>query len=378
MRFLLSFLIIALVSIRPLSAQAGSSAAGRDSVVHAFVPVFGYSSNEGLILGGLYNRFDYTQNIRPFNNYLEASALVSFKGFVKIEGKYEQTRSFGRPIRSELEAFIRRDINNFFGLGNNTSFSRSRWEEEYYYFRSVSIGLNYQAQKALYEEGENRLDLLAGAGTEYHIPYTRMDASSFARLMPNGSEGGWVNYLKGGLIWENRDHEFDPHHGNRVEFELRFSPKLISTYGLTTARLELQQYFYLFNRITIANRLELRHAAGDVPFWEMSTLGDDVTLRGYPFNRFQGNSSIAYTLELRTWLIRFPQFYNLKFGGQLFTDTGRVFTPQDDLSDLFEGYKQTFGFGGAMSIFSPDLILRGDIGFSPDMTQIYIGVGYGF
>nr|WP_240894711.1 BamA/TamA family outer membrane protein [Fodinibius halophilus] len=191
-------------------------------------------------------------------------------------------------------------------------------------------------------------------------------------------KGGWVNNLNTGFVWENRDSEFDPTKGNRAELEVRFAPGIISEYSFTTARLELRQYFQLFNWITFANKLEARHAAGDVPFWELSTLGDAYTLRGYPLNRFKGNSSLAYTLELRTWLIEFPELYNLKFGGQLFTDTGRVFTGQDDINDLFEGYKQTIGFGGAMSVFTPDFILRGDIGFSEDVTRIYIGVGYLF
>ncbi len=147
---------------------------------------------------------------------------------------------------------------------------------------------------------------------------------------------------------------------------------------MTTARLELRQYFYLFNWLTIANRLEARHAGGDVPYWEMSTLGDSQTLRGYPLNRFKGKSSVAYNLELRGWVLQFPEFYNLKFGTQLFTDVGRVFTGSDDFDDLFEGYKQTVGFGGAMSIFNPDFILRGEIGFSEDVSRIYIGVGYMF
>ncbi len=160
--------------------------------------------------------------------------------------------------------------------------------------------------------------------------------------------------------------------------EIRFSPDLISSYQLATARVELRQYFQLFNWLTVANRLEARHAQGDVPYWEMSTLGDSYTLRGYPLNRFRGNTSLAYTLELRSWIVKFPRMHNLKFGVQFFTDTGRVFTEQDDLNDLFEGYKQTVGFGGAMSIFNPDFILRGEIGFSEEVSRIYIGVGYLF
>lgn len=352
---------------------------GPDSVSTALVPVVSYSSNEGFVGGALFNRYDYRGNVEPFRNYLQSSALVSTKGFIEVEGRFEQTSSFGQDIRSIYEVFFRRYTTDiFFGQGNQSSFSESRWDNDYYYFESIAMGLSYTARKPLFQHKKRQLDLLAGLGSEYHIPYVSQDNSSFARRMPNGNKGGWVNYLKTGLVWENRDNEFDPHHGNYAEMALRYSPAFASSFGLASTRLELRQYFHLFDFVTVANRLEARHVTGDVPFWEYSTLGGENNLRGYPLNRFQGKTSLAYTLELRAWLLKFPQLYGLKFGGQLFTDTGRVFTGSDDFNDVFEGYKQTVGFGGAMSIFNPDFILRGEMGFSEDVSRIYIGVGYLF
>ncbi len=352
---------------------------GADSLSSALVPVVSYSSNEGFVGGALYNRYDYAGNIKPFKNYLQSSALVSTKGFIEVEGRFEQTQTFNRNIRSIYDTFFRRYTTDiFFGIGNQTSFSDTRWDDDYYYFESISVGLSYKARKPLYKAGNKQLDLQAGLGIEYYIPHVTQDNSSLNQLMPTGNDGGWVNYLNTGVIWENRNSEFDPNRGNYAEFELQYSPKFLSNYGLGKARFEFRQYFYLFDFLTIANRLEARHVMGDLPFWEMATLGGSNNLRGYPLNRFQGQSSLAYTLELRAWLVKFPQLYGLKFGGQLFTDTGRVFTGADDINDLFEGYKQTIGFGGAMSVFNPDFILRGEMGFSEDVTRIYIGVGYLF
>lgn len=353
--------------------------AGADSVTNALVPAFGYSSNEGFVAGAVYNRYDYRGNAKPFNNYLESSALVSTKGYIEVEGRYEKSRSFNRNFRSISDLFFHRYTTDvFFGIGNDVPFSQDRWEEEYYFYESVSFGLEYRIRKPVYSDSDSQLDIQGGVGTEYYIPYTTKSQSSFAQRQPVGSKGGWINSVNGGMIWENRNSEFDPREGNRAEVEVRLVPDLISSYALATARVELRQYFQLFQWLTVANRLEVRHAHGNVPYWEMSTLGGPETLRGYPLNRFQGNSSLAYTLELRAWILEFPQAYNLKFGGQLFTDTGRVFTSKDDFRDLFGGYKQTVGIGGAMSIFSPDFILRGEVGFSEDISRIYIGVGYLF
>jgi len=352
---------------------------GADSVSNAVVPVLSYSSTEGIVGGAVYNRYDFSGNVQPFRNFLQSSALVSTKGFVEIEGKYEQTHTFGKAIRTTVNAYFHRytaDI--FFGEGNQVPFSKSRWDNNYYYFQSVSIGLEYKLRKAIFSRGTSHFDWQLGLGTEYQVPYIKQDQSSFAQRMPHGYKGGWTDYLTTGFVWENRDSEFDPHHGNRAEFDFRYSPELISKYGLTSFHFEFRQYFYLLHWLTIANRLETRHVGGNIPYWEMSTLGGENNLRGYPLNRFMGNTSIAYTLELRAWILKFPQFYNLKLGGQLFTDTGRVFTGKDDFNDLFHGYKQTLGFGGAMSVFNPDFILRGEIGFSDEVTRIYIGIGYLF
>lgn len=378
-RYFLLIALFVLASAISVQAQVMESQVGQDSLSTALVPAVGYSSNEGLLGGLIFSRYDYRGNEQPFNNVLESSAIATTKGFIEVGATFEKTQSFGRELRSIADVyFYRYTQDQFFGVGNETSFSDQQWDDDYYFFRSIGFSLDYKIRKPIVKGEGSQLDLQFGATTEYHIPYVDQHQSSFAQQMPNGSDGGWVNGLSGGLIWENRDSEFDPQKGNRAELSFRGAPKWIGNYGLATARLELRQYFNLFDWLTVANRLEARHAEGDIPYWELSTLGDNNTLRGYPLNRFKGNTSLAYTLELRTWLLKFPDFYGLKFGGQLFTDTGRVFTEADNANDLFEGYHQTVGFGGAMSILNPDFILRGEIGFSEDVSRIYIGIGYMF
>lgn len=372
-------IIFVLIGVATANSQVMAPRMGPDSVTTALMPAAGYTSNEGAIGGIIFSRYDYRGNMQPFNNLLEMSAIATTKGFVEFETRYEQTRTFGRRIRSVADVFVYRyNRDTYFGVGNETSFSEDQWDNDFYFFESVGFGLHYKIRKPIVSKRDSQLDLQIGAATEHHVPYIRQDQSSFALQTPNGSKGGWINNINAGFIWENRDSEFDPHRGNRAELEMRLAPELISDYGLVTSRLELRQYFYLFNWLTVANRFEARYADGNIPYWELSTLGDKYSLRGYPLNRFKGDGSIAYTLELRTWLLHFPDIYNLKFGGQLFTDTGRVFTEADNSDDLFEGYHQTFGFGGTMSIFNPDFILRGEMGFSKDVSRIYIGVGYMF
>jgi len=105
-------------------------------------------------------------------------------------------------------------------------------------------------------------------------------------------------------------------------------------------------------------------------------LGNEEGLRGYALNRFLGNSSVIYMAEMRTWVFSFLDD-QIKLGGHLFFDTGRVFSDSDS-SEFLKNWKQTWGMGGAMSLFNPDLILRGEIGISNESYRIYAGVGYTF
>lgn len=359
-------------------AQFLPKPAGPDSIRNAFLPVLSYSSDVGFVGGLIFNRFDYRGDTQPFRTYFNSMAVASTKGYVKVDARYERTQTFGRKLRSIAElSFSRLATDTYFGIGNTTTYSKQLWEEEYYYFESYSVGLDLKLRKVLQQNNGSQLDLLGGLSTEYQIPYVLQENSSFNQAMPNGSSGGFINYLTAGLIWENRDREFNPRSGNMAMLEIRVSPDLISDYALTTFRLDLRQYFYAWDFLTIANRLQMRHAEGDVPYWELPALGNNVSLRGYPLNRFRGNSSVSYNLELRSWMFTFPE-YRLKLGVQLFTDVGRVFTPDNDAGDLFRDYKQTFGFGGAMSLFSPDFILRSDMGFSDEVMRIYVGIGYAF
>lgn len=375
--------LFVLIDTHLAHSQQADSLEESDAIVSALVPAVGYTSTAGLIGGLAYNRYNYLGDIEPFKNYLKSSALVSVKGLVEINGSYDRTRNFGKPIRSVVSLYFRRfPRDNFFEMGNNSSFDSQHWEEGYYHFESISFGLDINLRRPIYNEGKKkkRLDLMGGIQTGYYIPYINKDPSSFSEAEPLGQQGGWFNFVKAGLDWENRDREFDSRRGNKAVLELRYAPDAISKYGMGSIYLDMRQYFQLFNQLKIANRLEARHAFGDVPYWELSTLADDDSnvLRGYTANRFRGKSSVAYTLELRSWVVQFPNFYKMKLGLQLFTDTGRVFTAENSLNDLLKGYKQTVGFGGALSVLSPDFVLRGDIGFSDEGSQIYVGVGYLF
>jgi hypothetical protein len=58
-------------------------------------------------------------------------------------------------------------------------------------------------------------------------------------------------------------------------------------------------------------------------------------------------------------------------------DGGRVFN-NENWDSLLIDHKFALGLGGVMSIFTPDFIMKAEIGFSEDGTGVYLGTGYSF
>ena len=84
---------------------------------YSFYPVFGYSSDIGFFGGGLFQRIDYADGIRPFLTNTIIDLTGSTKGQWVTSLEYEKTRMFGRPLRSrsEFKAF-RNPISNYLAL----------------------------------------------------------------------------------------------------------------------------------------------------------------------------------------------------------------------------------------------------------------------
>ena len=217
-------------------------------------------------------------------------------------------------------------------------------------------------------------------GIEYHETLARNDSTLYAFDQPFGSEAGWFNYLGTGIRYDSRNNEYRPSRGVNLSLRARWAPDLLSNdYPMSDITLDASGYFSfdLYWKWVVATLFVYKQTLGDVPFWNLANVTDGRLLRGYPQNRFIGNAILAHSLELRTWFLKWD-FYKIRMGAQIFTDRGRVFMDLEEAGELFQDYKQTVGFGGALSLGSPDFILRMDVGFSKEVYRIYVGIGYAF
>jgi hypothetical protein len=120
-----------------------------------------------------------------------------------------------------------------------------------------------------------------------------------------------------------------------------------------------------------------RHVAGDAPFWFLSDPGTNSTLRGYPFRRFLDKGAMTANVELRTWFYENEE-WAIRIGGYFFADAGRVFGSFSDYQHTFTDLHTTWGWAGTMSFFNPNFFIRGEMGYSREMSRFYMGVGYLF
>lgn len=345
----------------------------------SILPVLGYSSDTSLVGGGLFRRLNYGNfNDSPFLSDMRIDLTASLRGELLGGISYDRTRTFGSEIRSSMDFLVYRSkTSHYFGIGNNVPFEEDLYSEDYYLFEVRQADLMYRGRKTLAKYGfDGNFDLFADLNVTYLEALVTDEASMFAEEFESGT-GGWSNQLGLGFIADDRDSEFAPTEGYRYEVGTQFSHSVFgSDYNFSRYWVEMRHYLQLFDRIVLAQKIEGRHTIGDAPFWGLTTLGDEYGLRGFHLNRFRGDSSILHILEARTWLFSVWDD-GIRFGGQLFWDTGRVFSDFDS-AGFFDNWKQTYGFGGAISLFGPDMIIRGDVGFSPEATRIYAGVGYIF
>ena len=170
------------------------------------------------------------------------------------------------------------------------------------------------------------------------------------------SEGGWINTLKAGLMWDSRDNRPNPMKGLWSEIGVEMAPGFMGNdWSFSKLFITHRQYFTLVeNDLALVYRLGYQSTlSGDVPFFYQSQvitsmltgatsegLGGASTLRGVLRNRVIGDAFFMGNIELR-WKPFYFKLFNQDcyLGLNGFYDFGRV-TGEIGLPDDLES---TFG-----------------------------------
>ena len=355
-----------------------------DSTEIAFLPAIAFNSDLGFIAGGITSIYKYKNGIRPFYSYINVAGVFSTKGLASFEIALDKPFVFGTAMRLTSSIYTARFLEDtYYGIANYQKIEQDPPDgnPNYYLFQTFSSGFNGTLRiPASINSKKQQLDVLAILNLDYETPWDNGTERLISIQQPTGYTGGRTFMIGSGIIWEARDSEFNPTRGSYLETSFEMGNKLWgSSFNNLVVEHNMFHYltFHLIKDITLAHRFYAKLTSGETPYWKLAYAGDEQTLRGYPSQRFLDDNVAILNTELRTWLVEFPSV-DMKFGGNLFFDVGRTFPNGASLDTITNDLKYTFGFSGTASFFTPDFIIRGDVGFSEEGTGVYITTGYMF
>jgi len=355
----------------------------------ALLPQLGYGPDTGALAGLKYTHRDL----------LGSGATVDLDGVYAINGQQSYSVTLGSPFLLDdrllllARAYYFLDPQReFFGLGNNdqgpTPASTNLIQDA---GGSVTVGWRPYERLALSLEVGVRDVGIRNGERDGDIPFT---PERFPDL--TGIDGGTVVPIGLSLVWNNRDDLLRPTRGWRTIL------KALHTSGAFGSDFEYSQFIvdlgylrsFFENQVVLALRLNGEYIQAPperVPFWELSVLGGDDTLRGFFPNRFLGTSRVLLNGEVRFPITEFDFFglWQVDVDGVAFADTGRVFIDDDDLADEFTPDDDLlsriladfqYDYGGGLRIaLSNALVARIDVGFSDEETAlVYLEFGQTF
>lgn len=306
----------------------------------------------------------YIFHVKDKDNSLDQQATRA--SYLRFTANYTQNKQ--SDFWSEWSVFTNREKylfkgefrmrnfpDKFYGIGNNTN----KDSNEIYSYNLVTfkfLGLK---------------QVLPGLFTGFDYHFTK--EFNF-KLDPDGvlSNGNIVGY-KGGVgsalglvaIFDKRDNVMNPHKGQFIELSSYFYRSFLGgSFDFTVINAEYRKYFKLKPNHIIAFQVKSRFSFGDVPFLEMSQVGNDDLLRGYPRNRFRDKNLLATQVEYR-----FPLFW--RFGMTTFAGIGDVYNNYEDFKLSY--LKYTLGMGLRFLINSAErLNVRVDYGYGSEGGYFYV------
>ena len=356
-----------------------------DSTVTGLIPALSYSTEVGIVGGLIWSKLSYGKK-QPFKENIAVTALASTKGLAGLNFFLDQFCSFNCADRLILNLVLNRFLEDqYYGVYTDSrlNLNNNPGRFEYHSF-TMKINLEYRmSAKKLPLKNESLINTLSGfLSTDfyYKTPWSNDSDKLIMLQQPSGYKGAHGFWLGLGGLIDTRDSEFYPNQGWYSKQQLKGSLKPILSDFTQSIFLSDTRFYYDFKLIipiVFAQRISYQwsNSNSKTPYWSFPSLGGEEYLRGYLDNRFLVPQFWATNTELRTWLLDLDS-YGVKIGGTLFLDAGSFTNERKMLSgDWSDNLKYTAGLGGLVTLFSPNFILRVDLGLSEEGYGIFFSTG---
>lgn len=344
------------------------------------LPVFNYNSDQGSNLGGVAQRFNYSEDPGvPFRDLLTVQSTFAERGPKIIYAAFEKIGIEPNHPRYRFELFAaQNDFQNYFGLGNHTSRVPILENQAFYQYALKQISLELSVRQATpLAQG---LDAQVGISPQALVQAAHSGASKFQEDFSSQLSQLYSTRFFSRLILERRDSEFIPSRGYYALGSLLIAPGFLGTQD-TWMRADFDYRRYdpiLPDRfLWLATQWKYTVSSSQAPLSERARLGGRSTLRGLPLNRFTDAQAMLVRTELRSVNFKAQVFdLPLKFGEGIFAEAGRVGNSLARLAA--ESTHATWGFSIFGSYFTDDFLGGADFGFSEDGLHFYFNLGHAF
>jgi hypothetical protein len=370
-------------------------------------PVIGGNTDMGILVGAQIFLAKFKPGYTPYRFRTHTQLSLSFKSGengVQIPVhmdfvKFDFPGLAGGKLRFIFGLYYDQ-INNagYFGIGNASRAVRDYWDAEkgemverasnmYQYQRmepKLRLLFKYKLVKNL--ELAIGLRFMWMKVTAFQNSWLEKELSTL-----NGVDPHFGLQFSAGLIYDTRDHEYNPSKGMLIETSLRGSPGLGNDLNFGGYNLDARFFVpILGEQLVFASRWVVDMLFGTVPFYEMSRaggfdamdfLGGRLGLSGIPEGRYHGQVKIGANIEFRSMV--FPLAvgkHRFKFGMATFCNVGRVWS--DYSSDILKdgtgiGLKVAAG-GGIRVQYGETVMMRVDIAWAKEAADAGSPVGLYF
>jgi len=331
----------------------------------------------GLI--GQYNSITKTSGAALAYFYPEADEEISFYGQWAQKFYREATLRFFNPtflkhyyIDANFSA-LQTPFGRFFGLGANQNHSAQS--------NFTSRNFTFDITGGYYLLSHLRANLTARFhSTDLKGRAITSVADTLTRYASLSNVTDSTNFIPGvSLAFDNRPEREYSTTGSYTNLGFLFSNQALgSDKNFQGWNLEATQLIpTINNRLTSALRFHFEEIfGGNIPFYEMSSLGGDKELRAFVPMRFVDHGKMIFQLEERAKVLKVKVLGNpIEIYFDPFFEVGRVF---NSLSTMGFTQWQAVGGGGLRIFVPPNVIARIDGAYGSDGFEVYTELGYPF
>jgi outer membrane protein assembly factor BamA len=359
------------------------------------LPAVTYDSNLGFQYGALFELYNYgNPTVYPEyldHTYTEVSRFT--KGSAIYRFMYESNHLIPRTHLVFDLSYLPDKANDFYGFNGYESIFNKDWTEEGEAYKS---GMFYRMDRNLFRIKTDIQGKLTGDHIKWSAGFAFQNFSissvdidkfnegrddpfpsvteepglyeiyrdSLGIISANEADGGWVNTLKAGVVWDSRDNRPNPMKGLWTEMGIEIAPGFLGNdWSFSKFYITHRQYFTLIpENLALVYRLGYQTTlTGNAPYFYQSQvitsmltgatsegLGGTSTLRGVLRNRVIGDGFAFGNVEFRWKPFHFILFnQECYIGLNAFYDFGIVTNKielPDNLQSVFDDNMKNYNY----------------------------------